>query len=93
MASKLTELWNTSLLFDLIYKFINGASLLALAKSINYKRDKRNNTSSSPEKRLAVSSIRLNILSYFVITLTLEMYRNSEGEPKNTQKNKLNVEG
>ena len=48
---KLTELWNTSLLFDLNYKFINRASLLALAKSIHYKRDKRNNTSSSPEKK------------------------------------------
>ena len=33
---KLTELWNTSLLFDLNYKYIMGASLLALAKSIYY---------------------------------------------------------
>ena len=33
-ALKLTELWNTSLLFDLNYKYIMGASLLALAKSI-----------------------------------------------------------
>ena len=32
---KLTDLWNTSLLFDLNYKFeLIGASLLALAKSI-----------------------------------------------------------
>ena len=31
----LTELWNTSLLFDLNYKLI-GASLLALTKSIYY---------------------------------------------------------
>ena len=31
---KVTELWNTSLLFDLNYKYIMGASLLALAKSI-----------------------------------------------------------
>ena len=35
-ALKLSELWNTSLLFDLNYKYINGASLLALAKSIYY---------------------------------------------------------
>ena len=35
-ALKLTELWNTSLLFDLNYKYINGASLLALVKSIYY---------------------------------------------------------
>ena len=35
-ALKLTELWNTSLLFDLNYKYVNGASLLALAKSIYY---------------------------------------------------------
>ena len=36
-ALKLTELWNTSLLFDLNYKFeLIGASLLALAKSIYY---------------------------------------------------------
>ena len=35
-ALKLTELWNTSLLFDLNYKYIMGASLLALAKSIYY---------------------------------------------------------
>ena len=34
---KLTELWNTSLLFDLNYKYINGASLLALAKSVYYR--------------------------------------------------------
>ena len=35
-APKLSELWNsnTSLLFNLNYKFINGASLLALAESI-----------------------------------------------------------
>ena len=34
-ALKLTDLWNTSLLFDLNYKFeLIGASLLALAKSI-----------------------------------------------------------
>ena len=33
-ALKLTELWNGSLLFDLNYKYIMGASLLALAKSI-----------------------------------------------------------
>ena len=34
---KLTDLWNTSLLFDLNYKFeLIGASLLALAKSIYY---------------------------------------------------------
>ena len=33
---KLTELWNTSLLFDLNYKYIVGASLLALVKSIYY---------------------------------------------------------
>ena len=32
-ALKLTELWNTSLLFDLNYKYIKGASLLAVAKS------------------------------------------------------------
>ena len=32
----LTDLWITSLLFVLNYKFINGASLLALAKSIYY---------------------------------------------------------
>ena len=38
-ALKLTELWNTSLLFDLNYKCINGASLLALAKSICYEGD------------------------------------------------------
>ena len=38
-ALKLTELWNTSLLFDLNYKCINGASLLALAKSIYYEGD------------------------------------------------------
>ena len=36
-ALKLIELWNTSLLFDLDYKFkLIGASLLALAKSIYY---------------------------------------------------------
>ena len=35
-ALKLTELWNTSLLFDLNYKFINGSLALALAKSIYY---------------------------------------------------------
>ena len=35
-ALKLNELWNTSLLFDLNYKYIMGASLLALAKSIYY---------------------------------------------------------
>ena len=35
-ALKLTELCNTSLLFDLNYKYIMGASLLALAKSIYY---------------------------------------------------------
>ena len=35
-ALKLTELWNTSLLFDLNYKYINGASRLALVKSIHY---------------------------------------------------------
>ena len=33
-ALKLTDLWLTSLLFDLNYKLINGASLLALTKSI-----------------------------------------------------------
>ena len=33
-ALKLTELWNTSLLFDLNYKLLMAASLLALAKSI-----------------------------------------------------------
>ena len=34
-SNKLTDLWNTSLLFDLNYKFeLIGASLLALAKSI-----------------------------------------------------------
>ena len=37
MCSKRNELWNTSLLFDLNYKFeLIGASLLALAKSIYY---------------------------------------------------------
>ena len=36
-AQKLTDLWNTSLLFDLNDKFeLIGASLLALAKSIYY---------------------------------------------------------
>ena len=35
-ALKLTELWNSSLFFDLNYKHIMGASLLALAKSIYY---------------------------------------------------------
>ena len=35
-ALKLTELWNTILLFDLNYKYIMEASLLALAKSIYY---------------------------------------------------------
>ena len=36
-ALKLTDLWNTSLLLDLIYKFeLIGAPLLALAKSIYY---------------------------------------------------------
>ena len=36
-ALKLTDLWNTSLLFDLNHKFeLIGASLLALAKSIYY---------------------------------------------------------
>ena len=35
LALRLTDLWNTSLLFDLNYKFeLMGASLLALAKSI-----------------------------------------------------------
>ena len=35
---KLTELWNTSLLFDLNPKFeLMGASLLALAKFIYYE--------------------------------------------------------
>ena len=34
---RLTDLWNTSLLFDLKYKFeLIGASLLALAKSLYY---------------------------------------------------------
>ena len=34
----LTDLWNTSLLFDLNYKFeLIGASLLALAKPIYYQ--------------------------------------------------------
>ena len=33
-ALKLTDLWNTSLLFDLNSKFINGTSLLALPKSM-----------------------------------------------------------
>ena len=33
-ALKLTELWNTSLLLDLIINILMGASLLALAKSI-----------------------------------------------------------
>ena len=33
-ALKLTEMWSTSLLFDLNSKYIMGASLLALAKSI-----------------------------------------------------------
>ena len=33
-ALKLTELWNTSLLFDLNYKYIKGVSLLAVAKSV-----------------------------------------------------------
>ena len=37
-ALKLTELWNSSLFFDLNYKYIMGASPLALAKSI-YCRD------------------------------------------------------
>ena len=37
MCSNRNELWNTSLLFDLNYKFeLIGASLLALAKSIYY---------------------------------------------------------
>ena len=36
-ALKLTELRNTSLLFDLNYKYIMRASLLALAKSIYYQ--------------------------------------------------------
>ena len=35
-ALKLTELWNTSLLFDLNYKFINGSLAFSLAKSIYY---------------------------------------------------------
>ena len=36
-ALKLTDLWNTSLLFDSNYKFeLIGASLLPLAKSIYY---------------------------------------------------------
>ena len=36
-ALKLTDLWNTSLLFDLNYEFeLIGASLLALAKSLYY---------------------------------------------------------
>ena len=40
-ALKLTDLWNTSLLFDLNYKFeLIGASLLDLAKSIYYKLHK-----------------------------------------------------
>ena len=42
-ALKLTDLWNTiaSLLFDLNYKFqLTGASLLALAKSMYYLRDR-----------------------------------------------------
>ena len=35
LRRRLTELWNTSLLFDLSHKFeLIGASLLALAKSI-----------------------------------------------------------
>ena len=33
---KLTDLWITSLLFDLNYNLLMGASLLALAKSIYY---------------------------------------------------------
>ena len=33
-ALKLTELWNTSLLMNLNYNLLMGASLLALAKSI-----------------------------------------------------------
>ena len=35
-AHKLTDLWITSLLFDLKYNLLMGASLLALAKSIYY---------------------------------------------------------
>ena len=35
---KLTDLWITSLLFDLNFKFINGASLLALAKSLEINK-------------------------------------------------------
>ena len=35
-ALKLNDLWIKSLLFDLNYKYIMGASLLALAKSIYY---------------------------------------------------------
>ena len=36
-ALKLTDSWNTSLLLDLNYEFINGASLLVLAKSIIHR--------------------------------------------------------
>ena len=39
-ALKLTDLWKTSLLFYLNYEFeLIGASLLALAKSINYSEE------------------------------------------------------
>ena len=37
-ALKLTDLWITSLLFDLKYKLLMGASLLALVKSIYYNK-------------------------------------------------------
>ena len=37
MCPKLTVLWITSLLFDLIINLLMGTSLLALAKSIYYR--------------------------------------------------------
>ena len=39
MCPKLTVLWITSLLFDLITNLLTGASLLALAKSIYYSEE------------------------------------------------------
>ena len=59
-ALKLTELWNTSLLFDLNYKYIMGASLLALAKSIYYSR----------EKFYSSSDIRHNVAGVRARTIT-----------------------
>ena len=84
MCSKRNELWNTSLLFDLNYKFeLIGASLLALAKSIyfNLKMQRlqiceswRTNRGRVPTHYLLSARVCLPLLSIKSSFLYCELY-------------------